>query len=61
MDDEKFTEAVARDLVECEGADVAPILRELAQAATAVEDELAARTWHDIADAAERLLQKEAA
>lgn len=38
-----------------------PLLRELADAAASVEDELAAGTWRHIADAAERLLQREAA
>jgi uncharacterized alpha-E superfamily protein len=61
MDDEKFAETVARDLVECEGSDVVPVIRELAEAAIAVEDELTAETWRNIADAAERLLQKEVA
>ena len=59
MDDEKLVEQVARDIVDEHGSDAVPILRERAEAAEIGSDELAAQTWRDIADAAERLLGKD--
>jgi hypothetical protein len=58
MDDEKLVEQVAREIVDQHRSNAVPILRERAEAAEIGSDELAARTWHDIADAAERLLGK---
>ena len=56
MDDEKLVEQVARDIVDEHGSDAVPIIRERAEAAEISRDEVAAKTWRDIADAAERLL-----
>ena len=57
MDDENLVEQVARDIVDEHGSDAVPILRERAEAAES-SDERAAKTWRDIADAAERLLRE---
>jgi hypothetical protein len=58
MDDEKLVDQVAREIVDQHGSDAVPILRERAEAADISRDELAAETWRDIADAAQRLLGK---
>ena len=55
--DEKLVEKVAREVVDQHGPDAIPILRERAKAADMSDDALAAETWRDIADAAERILQ----
>ena len=57
-DDEKLVEQVAREIVDQHGADAVEILRERAEAADLLGDELAAETWRDIADAAERMLRE---
>jgi hypothetical protein len=59
MDDEKLVEQAAREIVDQHGSDAVPILRERADAAEISSDEIAAKTWRDIADAAERLLGKD--
>jgi hypothetical protein len=58
MDDEKLVEQAAREIVDLHGSDVVPILHERAEAATISSDPRAAKTWRDIADAAERLLRE---
>ena len=55
-DDEQLVEKVAREIVDQHGADPVEILRERAEAADLLGDELAAETWREIADAAERIL-----
>jgi transcription initiation factor IIE alpha subunit len=57
-DDERLVEKVAREVVDQHGPDAIPILRERAKAADMSDDALAAETWRDIADAAERILQE---
>jgi hypothetical protein len=57
-DDEKLVEKVAREIVDQHGTDALEILRERADAADLCSDELAAETWRDIADAAERMLRE---
>ena len=57
-DDERLVEKVAREVVDQHGPDAIPILREHANAADISDDALAAETWRDIADAAERILQE---
>jgi hypothetical protein len=56
-DDEKTVETVAHESVDRYGADAVPVLRERAEYAEAMGDKLAAKTWRDIADAAERMLR----
>ena len=57
-DDEKLVDKVAREVVDQHGADAIPILRERAKAADVSDDALAAETWRDVANAAERILQE---
>lgn len=57
-DDEKLVEKVAREVVDQHGTDALEILRERAEAADICGDALAAETWRDIADAAERMLEQ---
>ena len=57
-DDEKLVEQVAREIVDEHGTDAVEILRERAEAAGLLGDELAAETWRDIATAAERMLRE---
>ena len=59
-DDEKLVEKVAREVVDQHGPDAIPILRERAKAADMSDDALAAETWRDITNAAERILQDRA-
>lgn len=56
--EEKLVEKVAREVVDQHGTDAMEILRERAAAADLCGDELAAETWRDIADAAERILRE---
>jgi hypothetical protein len=56
--DEKLVEKVAREIVDQHGPEAIPILRERAEAADMIGDELAAETWRDIAKSAERLLRQ---
>jgi len=51
-------EKIAREIVDEHGADAVEILRERAEAAGLLGDELAAETWRDIATAAERTLRE---
>ena len=53
-----MAEKVAREIVEQHGGDAVKIVRERAEAARLLGDELAAETWRDIAtaDTAERLV-----
>jgi hypothetical protein len=48
---------VAREVVDQHGPGAIPILQERAKGADMSDDELAAETWRDIANAAERILQ----
>ncbi len=48
----------AREIRERHGPEVVPILRELAKNAAELADEMAAKEWRDIADAAERILRE---
>jgi hypothetical protein len=57
-DDEKLVEKAAREIVDRHGADALPILRERAELAEELQDELAAKAWRDIAKAAERMLKQ---
>ncbi|HEY4473529.1 MAG TPA: hypothetical protein VGN21_20320 [Stellaceae bacterium] len=57
-DDEKLVETVAREIVEQHGVESLEILRERAEAADLLGDPLAAETWRDIADIAERMLRE---
>jgi len=54
-DDDLLVEQVAREMLDLYGADALPVLRERADRAEEVGDELAAKAWRDIADAAERI------
>lgn len=56
--DEKLVEKAAREIVDQHGPEAIPILRERAEAADMIGDELAAETWRDIAKSAERLLRQ---
>jgi len=56
--DEKLVEKVAREIVDQHGPEAIPILRERAEAADMIGDELAAETWRDIAESTERLLRQ---
>jgi hypothetical protein len=56
-DNRKTVEEVAREMVDHYGADAVLVLRERAEQARAIGDELAAKTWRDIADLAELMLQ----
>ena len=56
-DNGKTVEQFAREMVDHCGADAVPILRDRAERAEAIGDKLAAKTWRDIADLAEGMLQ----
>jgi hypothetical protein len=51
-------EQAAREIIERHGSDAVPIIRERAENATDLADEIAAKEWRDIADAAERILRE---
>jgi hypothetical protein len=53
-------EQAAREIRERHGSEVVPIIRELAKNAAELVDEIAAKEWRDIADAAERILREAA-
>jgi hypothetical protein len=53
--DQALVEKVAREFVEKHGSQAVAVLRENAEQAAAIDDELAAKAWRDIADAAERI------
>jgi hypothetical protein len=50
-------ERVARQFIDRNGADALQMLRELAETAEDMHDDISAKAWRDIADAAERILQ----
>jgi hypothetical protein len=54
--DLKICEQVAREFVDRHGPDALRILREHAEIADAVGDDLSAKAWRDIADVADHLL-----
>ena len=54
-DDALLVEQAARDLTQQHGPKAADVARERAEAADAMDDFLAAKTWRDIADAIDRL------
>lgn len=56
-DDGKTVEQAAREFIDQYGAEAIRVLRERADVAEALKDELAAKAWRDIAGAAERILQ----
>ena len=58
MPDEKAFEQAAREIVDQYGAEALPIIRQRAEAAEELDDELATKAWRDIAEAAERLLRQ---
>jgi hypothetical protein len=53
-------EQAAREIIERHGSDAVPIIRERAENAAELADEIAAKEWRDIADAAERILRETA-
>jgi hypothetical protein len=55
-----INEQAAREIIERHGSDAVPIIRERAENAVELRDEIAAKEWHDIADAAERILREAA-
>lgn len=58
MDDESLVEKVAREIVDRHGPDAIPIFHERAEVADMTGDQMAAETWREIADAAERILRE---
>jgi hypothetical protein len=56
-DDGKVVEQAAREFVDQYGADAIRVLRERAEVAETLKDELAAKAWRDIAGAAEQILR----
>ena len=56
-DDEKTVETVAHESIVRYGADAVPVFRARAEHAETMGDKLAAKTWRNIADAAERMLR----
>ena len=50
-------ERVARQFIDRNGTEALQMLRELAKAAEDMHDDISAKAWRDIADAAERILQ----
>jgi hypothetical protein len=50
-------ERVARQFIDRNGTEALQMLRELAEAAEDMHDDISAKAWHDIADAAERMLR----
>jgi hypothetical protein len=57
-DDQALVEEVAREFVERHGPKAVAVFGEKAESADGIADELAAKTWRDIADAAKRLLRQ---
>jgi len=58
MENGEAVDQAAREAVDQHGTDAVSVLRERAEVADQLGDELSAKAWRDIADAAERLLQK---
>ena len=56
MSDVNLVEAIAVDVISCEGSRALPLLYENAELAYTIGDQVARGVWLDIADAAERLL-----
>ena len=56
MEDQDEVDRVAVEFLERHGPTVIADLRERAEIAAAIGDQLSAETWADIADAAEKLL-----
>ena len=52
-------ERAAAEILDRHGPDAVPILRECANRASELGDDMAAKAWRDIADAAERLVREE--
>ena len=57
-DDAHLVVAVAEDYVRRLGRDTVPYLRAQQKTAERHDDDLAVKAWHDIADAAEKLLSR---
>ena len=57
VNDERLVEAEAEAMIRRLGAEASNFCREQAELAGDQRDELAAEAWHDIADAAERLIK----
>jgi hypothetical protein len=53
MNGDRLVRTAAGEIVDRYGADVVPVIRERAEAAKSLGDEIAAETWRKIADAAE--------
>jgi len=56
MSDVNLVEAIAVEVISCEGSQALPLLYENAKLAYTIGDQVARGVWLDIADAAERLL-----
>jgi hypothetical protein len=56
MSDANLVEAIAVDVISCEGSQALPHLYENAELAYTIGDQVARDVWLDIADVAERLL-----
>jgi hypothetical protein len=57
MDDADLVACVAADYVSRQGVGAIPHVREQAEIAEELGDDLSAETWHEIADTAARLLE----
>ena len=57
MENGEAVDQAAREAIDQHGNDAVSILRERAQVADQLSDKLSAEAWHDIADAAERMLK----
>jgi len=57
MENGEAVDQAAREAIDRHGDDAVSILRERAEVADQLGDELSAKAWRDIADAAERMLQ----
>ena len=57
MENGEAVDQAAREAIDQHGDDAVSILRERAEVADHLGDELSAKAWRDIADAAERILR----
>ena len=57
MENGEAVDQAAREAIDQHGNDAVSILRERAEVADQLGDKLSAEAWHDIADAAERMLK----
>jgi len=57
MENGEAVDQAAREAIDRHGDDAVSILRERAEVSDQLGDELSAKAWRDIADAAERMLQ----